>query len=179
MNYIVLFAKKTLNIIAIIENTICAIGLWVTTILIFCAIVNRYWLHLPIMWFNDLALYCFIFFMLITSALTTRERGHTSVDVFRQKYFEGKPKANAIYSIFLNIISIVVVLIFLPVTWKFMLRAIKYPEYGTLVRWFNTSWLMSSLFIAIILILIHLFTLLVKDVNKLRKINIECGGGKK
>ena len=178
MNYIVSFTKKILNIIAIIENTICAIGLWVTTILIFCAIVNRYWLHLPIMWFNDLALYCFIFFMLITSALTTRERGHTSVDVFRQKFFEGKPRADVIYSIFLNIVSIVVVLIFLPVTWKFMLRAIKYPEYGTLVRWFNTSWLMSSLFIAIILILIHLFTLLVKDVNKLKKFIIEGGGGK-
>jgi len=179
MKYINIFIKKTLKVIGITEDIICAVGLWVTTILIFCAIINRYWLHLPIMWFNDLALYCFIFFMLITSALTTREREHTSVDVFRQKFFEGKPRADVIYSIFLNIVSIVVVLIFLPVTWKFMLRAIKYPEYGTLVRWFNTSWLMSTLFIAIVLILVHLFTLLLKDVDKLKKINIECVGGKK
>jgi TRAP-type C4-dicarboxylate transport system permease small subunit len=179
MNRIILFTKKVLNKIAIIENTICATGLWLTTILIFCAVINRYFLRLPIMWFNDLALYCFIFFMLVTSALTTREKGHTSVDVFRQKFFKGKPRLDAIYSIFLNIVSIVVVIIFLPVTWKFMLRAQKYPEYGTLVRWFNTSWLMSTLFIATVLILIHLFTLLLKDVDKLKKINIKYGGGKK
>jgi len=179
MKYINIFIKKTLKVIGITENVICAIGLWVTTILIFCAIVNRYFVHLPIMWFNDLALYCFIFFMLITSSLTTRERGHTSVDVFRQKFFKGKPRADTIYYIFLNIVSIVIVVIFLPITWKFMLRAMKYPEYGTLVRWFNTSWLMSTLFISVILILIHLFTLLVKDVDKLKKMNIKYGGGKK
>ena len=168
-----------LKVIGIAENIACATGLWLTTILIFFAIVNRYFLHLPIMWFNDLALYCFIFFTLIAAALTTRERGHTSVDAFRQKFFEGKPKADTIYSIFINIVSIVAVVIFLPITWKFMLRAMKYPEYGTLVRWFNTSWLMSTLFISVVLILIHLFTLLVKDVDKLKKLNIKYGGGKK
>ena len=179
MKYINIFIKKTLKVIGITENIICAIGLWVTTILIFCAIVNRYFLHLPIMWFNDLALYCFIFFMLITSSLTTRERGHISVDVFRQKYFKGKPRADAIYSIFLNSVSIIVVVIFLPLTWKFMLRAMKYPEYGALVRWFNSSWLMSTLFISMVLVLIHLLTILVKDVDKLIKINIKYRGGKK
>ncbi len=179
MKYINIFIKKMLKIIDIVENIICATGLWLTSILIFCSIINRYFLHFPIMWFDDLALYCFIFFMLITSSLTTRERGHTSIDIFRQKIFEGKPRADNIYSIFLNIVSIVIVAIFLPVTWKFMLRAIKYPEYGTLVRWFNTSWLMSTLFITMILILIHLFTLLVKDIDKLKKVNIKYGGGKK
>ncbi|MCK5768390.1 MAG: TRAP transporter small permease subunit [Candidatus Atribacteria bacterium] len=179
MKYINIFIKKTLKVIGITENIICGIGLWVTTILVFCAIVNRYFLHFPIMWFNDLALYCFIFFMLITSSLTTREKGHTSVDVFRQKVFEGKPRANTIYSIFLNSVSIVVVVIFLPATWRFMLRAIKYPEYSTLLRWFNTSWLMSTLFIAMLLILVHLFTLLVKDIGQLKKMNVKYRGGKK
>ena len=55
MEHITVFAKKILKIIITIEDIICATGLWVTTILIFCAIVNRYFLHLPIMWFNDLA----------------------------------------------------------------------------------------------------------------------------
>ena len=179
MKYVSIFIRKVLKVIIIAENIICVTGLWITTILIFCAIINRYFLHIPIMWLNDLALYCFIFFMLITSSLTTRERGHISVDVFRQKYFKGKPRADAIYSIFLNSVSIIVVVIFLPLTWKFMLRAMKYPEYGALVRWFNSSWLMSTLFVSMVLILIHLFTLLVKDVEKLKKMNIKYGGGKK
>ena len=177
MNFAVLFVKKMLNIIEILEKYICAIGLWLINILIFCSVINRYFLHFPIMWFNDLALYCFVFFALIACSLTTRERGHTSVDVVRQKFFERKPRADAIYSIFLNIVSIVFVVIFLPITWRFMLRSIKYPEYGTLVRWFNTSWLQSTLFISMALILIHLFVLLAKDVDKLKKMNIKYGGG--
>ena len=48
MEHITVFAKKILKIIIAIEDIICATGLWVTTILIFCAIVNRYFLHLPI-----------------------------------------------------------------------------------------------------------------------------------
>lgn len=179
MKYISIFIKKMLEVISIAETIICATGLWLTSILIFCSVLNRYFFHLPIMWFNDLALYFFVFFMLIASAFTTRERGHTAVDVFRKIIFKRKLRADTIYSIFLNIVSIVIIAMFLPATWKFMLQAIKYPQYGTLVRWFNTSWLMSTLFISMILILVHLFTFLVKDVDKLKKMNIKYGGGKK
>ena len=156
MKFFDIFCKKMLKVIKLLENIVCATGIWVTTILIFCSVFNRYFLRFQIMFLDDLALYCFIFFMLITTSLTTRERGHTAVDIIRQILFEGKPRADNIYSIFLNIVSIVLVVIFLPVTWKFMLQAIKYPEYGTLVRWFNTSWLRYTLFISMILILIHL-----------------------
>ncbi|MQY74460.1 MAG: TRAP transporter small permease subunit [Clostridia bacterium] len=179
MKYVNIFIKEVLKIISIVENILCAIGLWLTTILIFCAIINRYFLHFPIMWFNDMALYCFILFMLVVASLTTREKGHISVDIFRQKFFNGKPRADNIYSIFLNIVSIIILITFLPLTWKFMLRAIKYPEYSTLVRWFNTSWLVSVLFISMILILIHLVALLAKDISKLKKTNIKYEGGKK
>ena len=170
------FLKGLLRLIAVIENTVCSIGVWLTTILIFCAVINRYFLHFPIMWLNDFALYTFIFFMLIAASLTTRERGHTAVDVFRQKVFTQKTRANQLYGIFLDIISIVIVLIFLPIARKFMINAMKYPEYGTLVRWFNTSWLRVTLFFAFVLILIHLVTFLVNDIVKLRISNMQKGG---
>jgi TRAP-type C4-dicarboxylate transport system permease small subunit len=176
MKYIVLFVKGILNIITIIENIICGIGMWLTVIFVFCGVVNRYFLHLPISWFGDLALFCFIFFMLIAAALTTREERHTSVDVFRQKLFNGKPKADTIYSIFLNVISIIIILIFLPVTWNLFLRALKYPEYATLIRWFNTSWLRSTLFFAVTLIFIHLLVSLAKNIGKLKEINTKTEG---
>jgi len=170
MNNIHALMKGILNIITIIEDCICVIGIWLTTILTFFAIVNRYFLRLPIMWLNDLALYCFIFFMLIAAALTSREGEHTSVGIFREKFFKGKPKFNFFHSIIIDIISIIVVLIFLHVTWQFMLQAIKYPQYGTLVRWFNASWLISTLFFTIILILIHSLTSLVINIGKFREI---------
>lgn len=170
MKYIFLFLKGTLNVIEIIENVICIIGIWLVNILVFLSVLNRYLLHFPIMWLNDLALYCFIFFVFVSIALTTRENEHISVGIFRQVLFKGKPKADTIYSIFLNIIAIISVSIFFPITVKFTLRAIKYPEYSTLLRWFNTSWLAIGMFFTIILIIIHLVTLLAKDIGKLKKL---------
>lgn len=176
MNSIQSFFKTILKIIASIEDVICAIGVWATTILIFLAVINRYFLHFPIMWLNDFALYCFIFFMLITAALTTRERGHTAVDVFHQKVFAENSKANHMYTIFLDILSIFIVLFFLPVARKFMISAMKYPEYATLVRWFNTSWLRMTLFFSFVLIFIHLIVILVEDIAKLRSIYLKNRG---
>lgn len=176
MNSITHFLKVILKIVAGAEDIICAIGVWATTILIFLAVINRYFLHFPIMWLNDFALYCFIFFMLITAALTSRERGHTAVDIFRQKIFAKNSKANHIYGIFLDILSIFIVLFFLPVARKFMINAMKYPEYATLVRWFNTSWLRMTLFFSFLLIFLHLVLILIEDIAKLRVINLKSGG---
>jgi succinate dehydrogenase hydrophobic anchor subunit len=53
--------------------------------------------------------------------------------------------------------------------YKFMKRAAKYPEYGTLVRWFNTSWLQITLFIALFLVLIHLLVITWRDIADLYK----------
>jgi len=177
MKYVFSFIKKTLNVILITEDIICIGGMWMCSILIFLGVINRYFLHFPIMWLSDLGLYIFIFYIMVSIAVTTRKQGHTGVDVFRKILFRGKPRADTIYSIFLNIVSIVVVVIFLPVTWKFMLRAMKYPEYGSLVRWFNTSWLQSALSFVVILILIHIFDLLIKNIIKLKKIDHKMGGG--
>ncbi len=166
MKNLFFFVKKVLNIVRITENVLCGIGLWLTVFLIFFDVLNRYFFHLPISWFSDLALFCFVFFMLIAAPLTTLEEKHTSVDILRKKLFHGKPKADIKYSIFLTIISIIVIGTFLPITWAFFLRALKYPEFATLIRWFNTSWLRQTLFFSIVLIFIHLLELLVKNIKK-------------
>jgi len=117
--------------------------------------------------------------MLIAAALTSRVGEHTSVDIFREKFSKGKPEFSIFHSIFIDIISITVVLIFLPIAWKFMLQAIKYPQYGTLVRWFNASWLISTLFFTMILILIHSLTSLATNMGKFKEIYTKRKGGMK
>lgn len=178
MRYIVLFVKRILNILTVMENIICGIGIWLALILVSFDVVNRYFFHLSVSWVTDFALFVFIFFTLVAAALTAREEEHISVDVFRKILFNGKPKADTIYSIFLNIISIIIVGIFLPVTWSFFLHALKYPEYATLVRWFNTSWLRSTLFFAIFLILIHLLVSLTKNIGKFKELILNKEGKK-
>ena len=152
-----------LNGIQKVEVTICLLGLIVTTLLICATVVNRYWLHLEIMWLNDFAQYCFVFFMFVAFAVTTWKEGHVAVNILPQKLFQDRPVGGALYKVFLKLLSLAVLGILLPVAYQFMVRALQYPQYGTLVRWFNTSWLQIALFISLVLVFIHLLVLLVRD----------------
>ena len=149
------------------EGAVCAVGLFITSVLIFAQVINRYFLHFEIMWFSDLALYIFIFFMLLAAAYATWREGHVAVDFLRDKIVRDNPVSAAVYRVMLDVISIAALCAILPAAYRFMKRALKYPEYGTLVRWFNTSWLQITLFIALILVLIHLLIILGRDVNDL------------
>lgn len=161
--------KHINRFIRFFENAVCATGLILTTFLVFFQVINRYWLHLEIMWLNDLALYLFVFSMFLTISLTTREEGHTAVDVFAEMIFGRNRRVNFFYRIFLNLISLVILFVFASPVLRFTKRALKYPEYGTLVRWFNTSWLAETMFVMLVLCIFHLFYILFsrfKDRNK-------------
>jgi C4-dicarboxylate transporter DctQ subunit len=149
------------------ETAICGVGLLLTTLLIFAQVLNRYVLHFEIMILNDLALYTFIFFMLIAAAYTTWHEGHVAVDVFREFLVRGRPIAAAAYRVFLVLLSIFILCLVLPVAYTFMRRAIEYPEYGTLVRWFNTSWLQILVFLSLLFVLLHLLVIVWRDIGEL------------
>lgn len=161
--------QRLLHVIQDAEGIVCAIGLFMTTLLIFAQVINRYFLHFEIMWLSDLALYIFIFFMLIAAAYATWKEGHVAVDFLRDKFVKGNPRLSAAYRLGLNLLALAALWTILPVAYKFMKRAMKYPEYGTLVRWFNTSWLQITLFVALFLVLIHLLVIIGKDIGDLYK----------
>jgi TRAP-type C4-dicarboxylate transport system permease small subunit len=135
-----------------------------TTFLIFAQVVNRYFLHLRIMGMGDLALYLFIGFMLVAAAYTTWNEGHIAVDYFRERAFAEKPRAAATHKAVMVLLSIIVACTFLGPAYGFMAQAIKYPQYGTLIRWFNTSWLQTILFVMIVLVLFHLVVIAARDI---------------
>ncbi len=149
------------------QGIICAVGLVACTFLIFAQVINRYWLHFEIMWFGDLALYSFIFFMFVAAVVATWREGHVAVDFFRERVTRGKPTAAAIYRAFLVVLSIAILGVLLPLAYQFMLRAMKYPEYGTLARFFNTSWLQITLFFAMALVMLHLLIIARRDIAEL------------
>jgi len=152
-----------------VQGVICAIGLVTCTFLIFAQVINRYWLHFEIMWFSDLALYTFIFFMFAAAVVTTWQEGHVAVDFLRDRITKNKPTRTTVYRIFLVVLSIAVLGVLIPIAYEFMLRALKYPQYGSLVRWFNTSWLQVTLFVALALVLLHLLIIARKDIAELIK----------
>nr|HPI97528.1 TRAP transporter small permease subunit [Synergistales bacterium] len=134
-----------------IENLVCSIGLFVSTFLVFAQVINRYWLHIEIMWLGDMALYIFVTTYILAIAFSASHKGHIAVEMLQVKYLSGKPYGKAVYTLIMDILSFVIVLIFSIPTYRFFLRSIKYPEYGTLVRWFNTSWLIYVLFAVVVL----------------------------
>ena len=159
--------SKILGAIKRAETAICGVGLIVTTLLIFAQVVNRYVLHFEIMILNDLALYTFVFFMLLAAAYTTWNEGHVAVDMFREWLVEGRPFAAAVYRVVLLVLSIAILVLLLPIGYAFMRRAMEYPEYGTLVRWFNTSWLQILVFWSLLLVLLHLSVIARRDIGQL------------
>jgi len=145
------------KIIRIFENIICFTFLWLCTFIIFFQVANRYFFHFEIMGLGDLGLYIFIFMALISMAISTREKGNTSLDMFVVKILKNNYKKVYFHRIIINVISLILIVIFLHFSYKFMSVALKYSEYGTLIKWFNTSWLRMAVFVMGILIFYHLF----------------------
>ena len=161
--------KNIQNGIAKIENLICSIGLLVSTTLVFAQVLNRYWLHFEVMWIGDLALYIFVSSYILAIAFTAANKGHIAVEMIQVKVFAGKPWGLRVYLLVMDIISLVVILVFAQPVYKFFLRSIKYPEYGTLVRWFNTSWLVYILFGVVVLSAIHLLYHVFNGIHEIQK----------
>ncbi len=162
--------KKLLKAIELIELNFCLITMSATTLLICATVFNRYIFHYEIMWLNDAALYVFVSFMFVAFAVCAYREGHISIDMFWKKAFHNMPKGGAFYRVFLVALSIAILVIFLPTAYRFMLRARQYPEYGTLIRWFNTSWLQIFLFVCLILCLLHLLVILARDLKEFVKV---------
>ena len=151
--------KKTyLSFIAFLtffENAISAFGLMFATFFTVVQIVNRYWLHFEIMWLSDLVLYVFVMGSIFSIALTTRLDAHSCVDVFMEMLCRGE-KAKKLARIAIGAVSLGILCMLLPLFYAYFLRALKFAEWGTLVPWFNTSWLVEAIFIMFLLNIFHI-----------------------
>jgi len=144
-----------IRLIALMETALCYAGLVLCSFMVFVQVLNRYLLHYEIMWIGDLTLYIFVPMMILSISLTAREGGHTSVDVFVDILFESKPLGRKIYGIFVDCLTLGVLVYVLPMGMKLFKHALKFPEYGTLVRWFNTSWIRETILVMLVLCLLH------------------------
>ena len=145
---------KFFRVITLVENAVCALGLILTTFATVIQVLNRYWLHYEIMWLADMTLYIFLSTLFFMMATTTREESHTSVDILEAHAFKG-PLLKPVYKICSGLCSLAIIITVLPIFYAYLLRAIKFPEYSTLVRWFNTSWLIELMFGMLILSIFH------------------------
>ncbi len=151
-------------IISFLENLLCYAGILGVTFLVFFNVLNRYLFRFEVMWIGDFSLYMFMIFVFACIVLTTRERGHTSVEVLVQKIKEKFPGVERPYRVFLLMLSFVTAAVFTIPVLHFAQRSMRYPQWGTLVRWFNTSWIMQAMFIMMVLILAHMIRQLIIEI---------------
>ena len=147
--------QSFVGLLAFVENAISAFGLIFATLFTVVQIVNRYWLHFEIMWLSDLTLYIFVLGSIFSIALTTRLDAHTCVDVFIEMLCK-REKAKKLSKILINFVSLGILCMTLPLFYAYFLRALKFAEWGTLVRWFNTSWLVECIFVMFVLNIFHI-----------------------
>ncbi|WP_354668021.1 TRAP transporter small permease [Marinobacter salexigens] len=127
----------------------------ICSFLVVFQVVNRYVLHFEIMWIGDLALYLFIPALIYSIAIATREQSHTSVDVFLEILLRKNVVFIAFSKIVINVLVLSSILYLIPMAHRIFLSAMKYSEYGTLVPWFNTSWIRQSVLVSLSLCAFH------------------------
>jgi hypothetical protein len=97
--------------------------------------------------------------------------------MFKSRFLKDSPIGLAVYDLVMDILSLAAVMIFLIPVKEFFLRSLKYPEYGTLVRWFNQGWLIYALFGVVILSSIHLLFQIKEDMAKISRLRSEAPEG--
>ena len=141
-------------LVTFLEDAIASVGLMVATVLTVAQIINRYWLHFEIMWIADLSLYIFVVGAIFMVAITTRVESHVGVDLFLELLGK-REKAQKFAKIIINLVSLAILFMVLPLFYAFFLRSLRFAEWGTLVRWFNTSWLVQCIFVMFLLNIFH------------------------
>lgn len=149
------FLRRFMKGLTFVENVVCMAGLLAITFLTVALVINRYWLRYEIMWLGDFTQYVFVFAMLCTLVFTTRDDAHTSVDMLPQALFSSRPKAMAFYKTVIHGLTLGTLFYFHGPMYMAAQRALKYPSYGILVPWFNTSWLIVACYVCILLCIFH------------------------
>ncbi|PIE55400.1 MAG: hypothetical protein CSA35_01115 [Dethiosulfovibrio peptidovorans] len=145
-----------MRLLRTLENVLCAVGLVFCTFATIFQILNRYWLHIEIIWIGEFLSYVFFITVLLSIVITTREGSHTSVDILPGIFSERNKTPGKFLDFFIEVISLIVLIFLLSIFSKYALKAYRYPEWGALCSWFNASWLIEGLFFMFLISALHL-----------------------
>ena len=162
--------KKLFSLLQKAEFFFGALGLILSIVLTFCQVVNRYWLHYEIMWIGDAALYIFIFTIYVAISYGAAIKTHIAVDILPEFLCKGSKYKAFAFDMVKSLVTIVMVVSMWGPTWRVVKRAYKYPEFATLVRWFNMSWLVYALGAMTVLTVLHYGWHACSDVYEMKKL---------
>ena len=165
--------KKLFSFLQKTEFFLGSLGLLLAIILTFCQVVNRYWLHFEIMWISDAALYIFIFNIYVAISYGAAVKTHIAVDILPDVLCKDSRAKRALFDMAKSAVTVAMILAMWSPTLRVVKRAWKHPEFATLVRWFNTSWLVYAMGVMIVLSVLHYGWHVCEDIFELQKLRWE------
>lgn len=90
----------------------------VLVLVVFYQVVARYILNSPPAWTEELARYCQVWIILLTSSLCIRKGSHLAVDYFSHRL---SPQANRILELIRNALMVMYILVVIFWGWKLMM----------------------------------------------------------
>jgi len=162
--------KRIIDFLTKVEIILGSVGLCASIALTFCQVVNRYWLNFEIMWISDLALYIFIFTVYVAISYGASQKTHIAVDILPEYLCGDSQTKKYAFEIFKYSVTILMVLSMAPSVWRLLKRAFRYPEYATLIRWFNTSWFVYALGAMMVLTVLHCLYHIAAAAHEMKKI---------
>lgn len=151
-----------------------ALGLSISILLTFWQVLNRYALHYEIMWIGDAALYVFIFAIYVAICYGACIKTHIAVDILPDVLCKGDKRKQAIFDLVKSLVTVVMIVSMWGPTLKVLKRAFNHPEFATLVRWFNMSWLWYAMGVMTVVTVLHYAWHACSDLFELKKIAWEA-----
>ena len=168
------FMTKFFNGLRKAEFVLGALGLVASILLTFWQVVNRYWLHYEIMWIGDLALYVFIFTIYVAISYGAAVKTHICVDILPDALCGDDKVRRAWFDLFKSLAAIAMIVSMWGPMWRAVRRAWRYPEYASIVRWFNISWLSYAMGAMAVLAALHYGWHACGDIFEIRKARWEA-----
>ncbi len=155
-----------------LEDWVLMAATFLTTVMIFIQVINRYIFQFELTWINDTAIFVFVFLMALGLAGATRHGSHTSIEIFSSTVWgEGVECIGKLkYQIILRGVTIICLMIFLKPMWNYVVDLWKFPQYWVLVPWFNEAWLVYATFISLILCIIHCSFDIIKKFDRVEEL---------
>ena len=111
--------KKADDFLTRIEEAIVAALLFVMTMIIFIAVIERFFLHMGITWIEELARYISVWAAFIGSALAAKKGVHIGIEAFVQVL---PPRAREFEALLVDIVGIAFAIVVFKVGMGFVLK---------------------------------------------------------
>ncbi|AXQ93572.1 TRAP transporter small permease [Cereibacter azotoformans] len=144
------FSKGLSVLEALLSRVILGFYALVVCVVVF-QVVNRFWLHLPIIWLSDLAIISFIWLGFLTAALAVRRGGHFRMALMLDLAGEGRMRRGL--ELFSHLVGLAMFGLLAVTGWQMAVRGLREISPGLQIP---MSWAYASVVVAGLLAVLFL-----------------------